>query len=44
MVLAICPECEYRLAKMVKREVKDGEVFQRFECPECDHEWTDSML
>jgi DNA-directed RNA polymerase subunit M/transcription elongation factor TFIIS len=44
MVLAVCPECEYRLAELVKREVKDNEVLQHFECSECDHEWSDTML
>jgi len=44
MVVAVCPECGYRLSNMVKREVMDSEVFQHFECSECDHKWADTML
>lgn len=44
MVVAICPECEYGLAALVEREARETEVLQHFECPKCDHEWSESML
>jgi transposase-like protein len=44
MAITVCPECDYRLAALVRREVKNNEVFQHFECAECEHEWSDTIL